>query len=170
MKGLIVESLFFIDLFKMKLPIKDIQGLKRRLCISEELRTHLQKELDNYFEENKEVIENYYRLKSAIEELDNRIHLQYKFTILNSKSSGKILNAKLRLPFKVETKGKKRVSYLNVHIGKLSNYEQGISDPKAFTDAEEKIKMYLDKKFPFIILIADNQPITIGYCNGEKEF
>jgi hypothetical protein len=161
-------SFFYLDLSYMKLPIKKTTALKRRLFIGTELETFFNEQLEIFYQENKEIIDGYLQFKEAIEELNNRVNPHYKLTILNSKTSGKILNAKLRLPFKVVMKNKKKVSYTNIHIGKLSNYPNGIKDQKAIEDGQKKVKKYLDQKFPFTFLDADNQPITIYFPEGEK--
>lgn len=152
----------------MKLPFKNDARIRRRK-IDSELINLFESEFENYIKKNKEVIQTYLYLKSKIEELKNRVILHYKLGILNSKSSGKTINAKLRLPFKKEIKGKEKASFINIHIGILSNYKEGLIDAQLKIDAEEKIKEYLDKKFPFTFLDADNQQVIIEYTGIRKD-
>jgi ribosomal protein S17E len=144
----------------MRIPIKIDLRIRRR-SISEELIKLFESEFEVYSEKNQEVIETYLYFKSKIDELKNRVTPHYKLGILNSKSSGKTINAKLRLPFKKEIKGKEKVSFINIHVGILSNYKKGLKDSQLRIDAEEKIREYIDKKFPFTFLDADNQQVAI---------
>ena len=131
--------------------------------ISSALLEYFKNNFDKFYEANKEVIENYEYLKSKIQELESRVHLDYRLTLSNSTYSGKLINAKVKLPFAVNTNSKSKYPYFNVHVGKLSNYKNGLDDPQVKIDAEEKIEKFIDRKIPYIILNADNQPIVFHY-------
>ena len=102
-------------------------------------------------------------MKSKIEELQYRLDFQYRLTISNSKDSGMVINAKLKLPFVQKENSKSKYPFFNIHIGKLTNYKNGIKDPQVKIDAEKKIKIFIDKKYPFNILNIDYQLLEFNY-------
>ena len=118
-----------------------------------------------FHQSHKVLIDNYLYLKSKIEEFESRMeeNLQYKLSVFNSKSSGKVINARVKLPFAPMNDKKSKYPYFNIHVGKLSNYKLGLDDPRAKSDAEKKIKKFINEKFPFTIKTIDNQVITLLY-------
>lgn len=146
----------------MKSPFKIPQQLNETQ-LHTELKTFLEKKFEKFYKENKDTIDDYLYFKSKLEEIVNRLHFDYKLTISNSKTSGKIINAKVKLPF-VEIKNKKsKYPFFNLHIGKVSNYKNGLKDSQLLIDTEKKIKEYIDKKYPFSILNSDSQYINFHY-------
>ena len=146
----------------MKSPFKIPQELNNS-SIHSELLNLLKGRFNKYYKQNKEVIEDYLYIKSKIEELEYRLNFQYRLTISNSKSSGKVINAKLKLPFVQKENSKSKYPFFNLHIGKLSDYKLGLKEPMLKSDAEKKIKDYIDKKYPFNILSADYQLVEFHY-------
>jgi hypothetical protein len=111
------------------------------------------------------IIDKYLYEKSKIDELENRLtsNLHYKITLLNNKYSGKVINVRLILPF-VKNENKNSIyPYFNLHIGKLSNYKLGLEDPQITIDVENKIKEFITQRYPFRVLVADNQEIGMKY-------
>jgi hypothetical protein len=125
----------------------------------------LQYFLSKHHNKYNEEINFYVYLKGKIEELESRLesNISFNLTVLNSKSSGKVINAKVKLPFAPNPSTKSNFPFFNIHIGKLSNYKLGLDDPQLQIDAMTKIKEYINEKFPFTILLADNQEITLNY-------
>jgi hypothetical protein len=146
----------------MKSPFKISDKLKGN-HIHEELLTYLSIKLDNFYELNKEIIEDYLYMKSKLEEFSSRINLQYRLTVSNSAHSGKVINAKVKLPFAKKENSKSKYPFFNVHIGKLVDYKLGLKDPQLIIDAENKLREFIDKKYPFSILNADNQIVEFKY-------
>ncbi len=118
---------------------------------------------NRFYELNKDVIEEYFYLKEKLVELDARLNLKYTLTITNSITSGKLVNAKLKLPFAKNPNSKSKYPYFNIHVGKLTNYKRGLKDPQLKLDAEKKLREYIDKKYPFTIQTADNQQFVFLY-------
>jgi hypothetical protein len=146
----------------MKSPIK-ISADLNNTSIHTSLLELLKGRLDVFYEKNKELIDDYLYMKSKLEELEYRLDFQYKLTISNSKSSGKVINAKLKLPFSKNENNKSKYPYFNIHVGKLSEYKQGLRDPQVRVDAENKLKSFIDKKYPFSILNTDYQLVEFHY-------
>jgi hypothetical protein len=145
----------------MKSPIKIPQ--KEDLKIHSQLYALLEGRLNKFYNENKDLIEDYQYMKSKLEELEYRINPQYRLTISNSKNSGKVINAKLKLPFIQKENSKSKYPFFNIHIGKLADYKLGLDDPQLKSDALNKVKIYIDKKFPFSIINIDNQIVKYNY-------
>lgn len=145
----------------MKSPIKIPQ--KEDLKIHSQLYALLEGRLNKFYKENKDLIEDYNYMKSKLEELEYRLNPQYRLTISNSKNSGKVINAKLKLPFIQKENSKSKYPFFNIHIGKLADYKKGLEDPELKSDALKKIKIYIDNKFPFSILNIDNQLVKYSY-------
>jgi hypothetical protein len=143
----------------MKSPFK----IPDSIPIHEQLLEYLQGRFNRYYETNKDIIDDYLYVKSKLEELGYRVHLQYKLTVSNSNHSGKVINAKLKLPFVTNDNAKSKYPYFNVYIGKLADYKLGLNDPLVKIDAEKKLKEFIDLKYPFNILNFDYQQIIIKY-------
>jgi hypothetical protein len=146
----------------MKSPITIPLELSENSIHSELLRL-LNGRLKRFYESNKDVIDDYLYMKSKLEELDYRMNLHFKLNILNSKTSGQVINAKVKFPYITKGGGKSKYPYLNVHIGKLSDFKGGLNDPEVKITALKKIKEYIDSKFPYTILNADNQLLTFFF-------
>lgn len=146
----------------MKSPITIPLELSENSIHSELLRL-LNGRLKRFYESNKDVIDDYLYMKSKLEELDYRMNLHFKLNILNSKTSGQVINAKVKFPYITKEGGKSKYPYINVHIGKLSDFKGGLNDPEVKITALKKIKEYIDSKFPFTILNADNQLLTFFF-------
>jgi len=145
----------------MKSPIKIPQ--KEDLKIHSQLYALLEGRLNKFYKENKDLIEDYQYIKSKLEELEYRLNPQYRLTISNSKNSGKVINAKLKLPFIQKENSKSKYPFFNIHIGKLVDYKLGLDDPQLKSDALNKVKTYIDNKFPFSIINIDNQLVKYNY-------
>jgi len=145
----------------MKSPIKIPQN--EDLKIHSQLYALLEGRLNKFYQENKDLIEDYNYIKSKLEELEYRLNPKYRLTITNNKNSGKVINAKLKLPFIQKENSKSKYPFFNIHIGKLADYKQGLEDPQLRIDADKKIKNYIDSKFPFSILSIDNQLVEYHY-------
>lgn len=128
-----------------------------------QLLIFLMNRLEKFYNENKELIDDYQYMKLKLDELSYRKNLQYRFTISNSKSSGKVINAKLKYPFVKKENSKSKYPFFNIHVGKLSDYKKGLDDPQLKIDAKFKIEKYIDNKFPFTIQIDDNQVVKFTY-------
>jgi hypothetical protein len=146
----------------MKSPIK-IELEHSESDIYSELLNLLKVRLNVFYESNKNVIDDYLYMKSKLEELEYRLNFHYKLNILNSKTSGQVINAKVKFPYISNEDGKSKYPYLNVHIGKLSDFKGGVNDPEVKIKAAKKIKEYIDAKHPFTILSIDNQVITLYF-------
>jgi hypothetical protein len=147
----------------MKSPFKIRPQLSTTSIDNLFLLHFLEAGFNTYFEKNKDIIEDYLYMKSKIEELQYRLDFQYRLTISNSKDSGMVINAKLKLPFVQKENSKSKYPFFNIHIGKLSNYKNGIKDPQVKIDAEKRIKIFIDKKYPFSILNIDYQLLEFHY-------
>ena len=145
----------------MKSPIKIPPS--GALSIQTQLYEFLEAKLNLYYKQNKDLIEDYQYIKSKLEELEYRLNPQYRLTISNSKNSGKVINAKLKLPFIQKENSKSKYPFYNIHIGKLADYKKGLEDPELKIDALKKVKIYIDNKFPFSILNIDNQLVKYSY-------
>jgi hypothetical protein len=119
--------------------------------------------LNKFYNKNKDLIDDYLYIKSKLEELEYRLNPQYRLTISNSKNSGKVINAKLKLPFIQKENSKSKYPFYNIHIGKLADYKKGLEDPELKIEAEKRIKKYIQNKFPFSILSIDNQIVEYYY-------
>jgi len=145
----------------MKSPIKIPQDLS--IKIHSQLYALLEGRLNKIYKENKDLIDDYQYMKSKLEELEYRLNPQYRLTISNSKNSGKVINAKLKLPFIQKENSKSKYPFFNIHIGKLVDYKLGLDDPQLKSDALNKVKTYIDNKFPFSIINIDNQLVKYNY-------
>jgi len=145
----------------MKSPIKIPPS--RALSIQTQLYEYLEAKLNLYYKQNKDLIEDYQYIKSKLEELEYRLNPQYRLTISNSKNSGKVINAKLKLPFIQKENSKSKYPFYNIHIGKLADYKKGLEDPELKIEAEKRVKKYIQNKFPFSILSIDNQIVEYYY-------
>jgi hypothetical protein len=145
----------------MKSPIKIPPS--GALSIQTQLYEYLEAKLNSYYKQNKDLIDDYHYIKSKLEELEYRLNPQYRLTISNSKNSGKVINAKLKLPFIQKENSKSKYPFYNVHIGKLADYKKGLEDPELKIEAEKRIKKYIQNKFPFSILSIDNQIVEYYY-------
>jgi hypothetical protein len=150
----------------MKSPIK-IELEHSESGIYSELLNLLKGRLNRFYESNKDVIDDYLYMKNKLEELDYRLNFHYKLNILNSKTSGQVINAKVKFPYISKEVEKSKYPYLNVHIGKLSDFKGGLNDPEVKIVATKKIKEYIDSKHPFSIVNAENQLMTL-YFNKVK--
>ena len=74
-------------------------------------------------------------------------------------TSGQVINAKVKFPYSTKEGAASKYPYLNVHIGKLSDFKDGINDPEVKIIALRKIKEHIDSKYPFTVLDVDNQLI-----------
>ena len=108
----------------MKSPIKIPPS--GALSIQTQLYEYLEAKLNSYYKQNKDLIEDYQYIKSKLEELEYRLNPQYRLTISNSKNSGKVINAKLKLPFIQKESSKSKYPFYNIHIGKLADYKKGL--------------------------------------------
>ena len=145
----------------MKSPIKIPQDLDNKIHI--QLYELLYGRLEMFYKQNKDLIEDYQYIKSKLEELEYRLNPQYRLTISNSKNSGKVINAKLKLPFIQKENSKSKYPFYNIHIGKLADYKKGLEDPELKIETEKRIKKYIQNKFPFSILSIDNQVVEYYY-------
>jgi hypothetical protein len=145
----------------MKSPIKIPDDSNN--SIHSQLYALLEGRLNKFYKENKDLIDDYLYIKSKLEELEYRLNPQYRLTISNSKNSGKVINASLKLPFIQKENSKSKYPFFNIHIGKLADYKLGLDDPQLKSDALNKVKIYIDNKFPFSILNIDNQLIKYNY-------
>ena len=145
----------------MKSPIKIPPS--GALSIQTQLYEYLEAKLNSYYKQNKDLIEDYQYIKSKLEELEYRLNPQYRLTISNSKNSGKVINAKLKLPFIQKENSKSKYPFYNIHIGKLADYKKGLEDPELKIEAEKRVKKYIQNKFPFSILSIDNQIVEYYY-------
>jgi hypothetical protein len=145
----------------MKSPIKIPNDSNNK--IHSQLYALLEGRLSKFYNENKDLLDDYQYIKSKLEELEYRLNPQYSLTISNNKNSGKVVNAKLNLPFMKKENSKSKYPFFNIHIGKLAKYKKGLKDPQLKIDAEIKIKKYIDNKFPFSILNIDNQLVMYQY-------
>jgi hypothetical protein len=145
----------------MKSPIKIPPS--GALSIQTQLYEFLEAKLNLYYKQNKDLIEDYQYIKSKLEELEYRLNPQYRLTITNNKNSGKVINAKLKLPFIQKENSKSKYPFFNIHIGKLADYKEGLEDPQLRSDALKKVKLFIDTKFPFSILSIDNQLVEYHY-------
>lgn len=133
------------------------------ISINSQLLAYLEMRLNAFYKSNKGVIDDFIYMKERIVELESRLNLNYKLTISNSKTSGKLVNAKLKLPFARNPNTKSKYPYFNIHIGKLANYKMGLKDPQLKLDAEKKLRDYIDKKYPFTIKMSDNHKFIFLY-------
>ncbi len=149
----------------MKEPKKIITEVFQKHPINEELIEFLKGRLENFHKTHKPIIDEYLYAKSKIEELESRLlsNLHYKITLLNNKYSGKVINIRLILPFVKNENKSSKYPYFNLHIGKLSNYKLGLEDPQITIDIENKIKEFIAERYPFRVLVADNQLIELKY-------
>ena len=145
----------------MKSPIKIPPS--GALSIQTQLYEFLEAKLNLYYKQNKDLIEDYQYIKSKLEELEYRLNPHYRLTISNSKNSGKVINAKLKLPFIQKENSKSKYPFYNIHIGKLADYKKGLEDPELKIEAEKRVKKYIQNKFPFSILSIDNQIVEYYY-------
>ena len=145
----------------MKSPIKIPQDLSNK--IHSQLYELLEGRFNKFYKQNKDLIEDYQYIKSKLEELEYRLNPQYRLTITNNKNSGKVINAKLKLPFIQKENSKSKYPFFNIHIGKLADYKEGLEDPQLRSDALKKVKLFIDTKFPFSILSIDNQLVEYRY-------
>jgi len=117
----------------------------------------------HFYKANQDIIDDYLYMKEKLVELEARLNLNYTLSVTNSKTSGKLVNAKLKLPYAKNTKNKSKYPYFNIHVGKLENYKKGLKDPLLLVDAEKKIMAFIDKKHPLHILGSDNQQLIFLY-------
>ena len=150
----------------MKSPIKISVELSEN-GIHSQLLYLLKGRFEKFYQSNKEVIDDYFYMKSKLEELEYRLNLDYKLSILNSKSSGQVINAKVKFPYIANEGNKPNYPYINVHIGKLSNFKGGLNDPEVEIIALRKIKEYIDSKYPLVILDSENQPIRFYFSKHK---
>lgn len=141
-----------------------------RSGVSETTVDILKNFLEAHYHKCKEDVDFYMYLKGKIEELETRLdsNLHFKLTLLNSKYSGKIINARIKLPFATGHNKKSKYNFFNIHVGKLSNYKLGLEDPQVKVDALRKIKEFIDEKYPFRLEIIDNQDVALK-CLGEEK-
>ncbi len=121
----------------------------------------LENHVKKYYLLNKEIIDKYLYLRDKVEEFKMRINPPYKLYILNNKSSGKVINAKIKIAS--SENGNITFNYYNIHIGKLEQYKLGLTDPQLEIDVKKKIKNFLNLKFPAILYDIDNQQINLKY-------
>ena len=141
-----------------KIPTKLIE-----ISINSQHLEFLQAMFRTFHKENKELIDDYLYMKAKLSELESILNLNYKLTISNSKTSGKVINAQVKLPFARNENTKSKYPFFNVHVGKLIDYKLGLKDPQVKIDAEQKIKEFIDRKYPFSILNADNQQLEFHF-------
>jgi len=116
---------------------------------------------EKYYKENKRIIDDYIYMKAKIEEFNERKNIKYKLYILNNKTSGKVINARIKLS-KIEGSNAKSTFY-NIHIGRLDQYKKGLNDPLIDKEVSLKIKEFLELKFPATFFDADNQLVKLKY-------
>lgn len=133
------------------------------ISVQQQLMDYLKAKFEMYYDTQKEVIDDYLYMKSKLEELEHRIELQYRLTISNSKNSGKVINAKLKLPFVKNKNSTSKYPYFNIHIGKLSDYKLGLEDPLVRIDTENKLKEFIDSRYPFEIINVDYKVVIFKY-------
>lgn len=150
----------------MKSPIKISVELSEN-GIHSEILNLLKGRFEKFYQSNKEVIDDYFYMKSKLEELEYRLNLDYKLNILNSKTSGQVINAKVKFPYTTNEGNKPNYPYINVHIGNLSNFKDGLNDPEVKIIALRKIKKYIDSKHPLVILDSDNQLIKFYFSKNK---
>ena len=150
----------------MKSPIKIPIELSET-NIHSELLNLFKARFEKFYQTNIEVIDGYLYMKSKLEELEYRLHLHFKLNVLNSKTSGQIVNAKVKFPYIPNQEGKSKYPYLNVHIGKLSDFKGGLNDPEIKNIAVNKINEYIDFKYPFTILNSDNRLVTLYFSSSK---
>jgi hypothetical protein len=114
---------------------------------------------ETYYKENKRIIDDYIYMKAKIEEFNERKNIKYKLYILNNKTSGKVISARIKLS-KTEGSTAKNTFY-NIHIGRLDQYKKGLKDPLIDKEVSLKIKEFLDFKFPANFYDTDNQLVTL---------
>lgn len=114
---------------------------------------------ETYYKENKMIIDDYLYMKAKIEEFNERKNIKYKLYILNNKTSGKVINAKIKLS-NIEGSNAKN-TFFNIHIGRLDQYKKGLKDPLIDKEVRLKIKAFLDLKFPAILYDIENQLVTL---------
>jgi hypothetical protein len=128
----------------MKSPIKIPNDSNNK--IHSQLYALLEGRLSKFYNENKDLLDDYQYIKSKLEELEYRLNPQYSLTISNNKNSGKVVNAKLNLPFMKKENSKSKYPFFNIHIGKLADYKEGLEDPQLRSDALKKVKLFIDTK------------------------
>ena len=143
----------------MKSPFKISQRLNESR-LHNEIKNFLELKFDKYYKENKDTIDNYLYFKSKLEEMENRLNLKHKLTVYNLGNSEQIVYVKVKLPFAFNKDDKSKYPFFNIYIGKLSNYKEGLEDLQLKKDVEEKIKEYVNSKYPFSIINSNNETIT----------
>lgn len=92
-------------------------------------------------------INRYLYLKSKLEELEVRKNLRIYYSISNTKTSGDVINAKIKWPYSIEGR---RSKFFNIYVGKLSNFT-GVDDPIVKEIGKRKIKDLINREIPFEI-------------------
>lgn len=103
--------------------------------------------LNNFYENNKVVIETYNFWKEKIEELHYRLNYTYKLSVVKNRDSDKSILARVKWRFKYKGEYRKP-AYIGVYIGSLKDYPKGLKEHNIDEVAKLKIDEYFEKKIP----------------------
>ena len=103
--------------------------------------------LNNFYEENKDIIETYNFWKEKSEELQYRLNYTYKLSVVKNRDSDKSILARVKWRFKYKGVYKKP-AYIGVYIGSLKDYPKGLKEHNIDEVAKLKIEEYFEKKIP----------------------
>lgn len=111
----------------------------------------LEKDFQNFIENNKEVINTYLFWKDKIEEIKYRINPPFTLSIIKNRNAKPSIVAKIKWKYKFKGNYKK-TPYISVYIGSLEQYPKGLKDSNLFYDVPKKIQEYLNKTCPIELI------------------
>lgn len=119
------------------------------------LENDIEKLLGN--EESRKSIEDFLYLTKKLEEIKYRIDPIYTLSIANPKNPDKsYIKAKVKWPYLFKGKPKSP-PYINIHIGALKKYPEGLKDPNLLYEVPSIIQSYLRKTSPIELKKDDGE-------------
>jgi hypothetical protein len=119
----------------------EIENILLPICI---------KSFNDFYNNNKQVLETYNFWKEKIEELEYRLKYTYKLSVVKNRDSDKSILARVKWQYKYKGEYRKP-AYIGVYIGSLKEYPKGLEENNINEVAKSKIDDYFIKKIPIIL-------------------
>jgi len=105
--------------------------------------------LNEFYNNNKLVIETYNIWKEKLEELKYRLDYSYKLTVVKNRDAKGSILARVKWQYKYKGEYRKP-AYIGVYIGSLNDFPKGLKESNINEVAKSKIDEYFATKIPLI--------------------
>lgn len=105
---------------------------------------------NDFYNNNKQLLETYNFWKEKIEELKYRLDYSYKLTVVKNRDAKGSILARVKWQYKYKGEYRKP-AYIGVYIGSLNDFPKGLKESNIDVVAKSKIEEYFANKIPLIL-------------------